>query len=372
MEKVPDLLAADSRALERRFGLPGPRKDFVLQLGGNDPNDLRKCIHKLSFHGYSFREINLNCGCPSIESGGASLFGASLMKDPTLTGDLLAAISDATGGDKTVVSLKCRTAVFEDIEEMQQNWNEERSYLRLIDYISEAERGGISHLVLHARPAILSGLSPTKNRQVPPIDYNVVEKIASAFPSLDVTLNGGIANMMQLESRLHHTEDDPKPVDSFMAGRWMLRRPLDMAMVQLRMEGPIEQKAERNSKAKAIALEAIKNYASFLLATTHGRADSTLSFDEMCLPLFLVAEQVRVDYESDEIEESQLGWLDGETLEEIFDSIAETIQRLEEMRKSKSTSFSSSSLEFNRLAKSFETLVGKKIVNKWKRNRSEL
>jgi hypothetical protein len=157
MEKVKDinnifLLTGNSAAaaLEKRFGSPYNQQQqrLTLQLGGNDPNTLEQCIKSLSQAGYSsgighaFDEINLNCGCPSIEAGGATDYGASLMKQPELTRVLIQAIHNAAAatassqptttttndnGDNvsprsptTTVSLKCRTAVYETVHDMEQ------------------------------------------------------------------------------------------------------------------------------------------------------------------------------------------------------------------------------------------------------------
>jgi tRNA dihydrouridine synthase A len=384
MEKVPDLVQTDAAALARRFGAPG-HKDIVLQLGGNDPAGIRRCIRHLSDRGYSFDEINLNCGCPSIESGGATLFGASLMKQPKLTRELIAAIGDSTAGSDTIVSLKCRTAVYDTVEDLQvgQEGRAEKDYLRLHEYIEQARQGGISHLVLHARPAILSGLSPTKNRQVPPIDYSCVEQVARDF-SLDVTLNGGIAGYSQLEQFITpgNSASDVPILPSYMAGRWMLRRPLDLALVQDKFlavtssdDGSPPAVLVPPSKA---AIDAVKDYSSYVMECVRSSSDSTPTLNDLLLPLFVVSEQLREDYDYEEDDDSNTNmhssdvWLEFEAMEEMYDCICETVQWLQDFRGTKQTKFSPHAMEFNKLTSSFKSLVGTKVAGKWKRNRSEL
>lgn len=375
MEKIPDLIQADTAALARRFGAPG-HKDVVLQLGGNDPADIRECVRYLFNHGYSFDEINLNCGCPSIEAGGATTFGASLMKQPQLTRELVAAISKATAESDTTVSLKCRIVVYDTLEDMErEDRAEDEDYHRLHDYIEQAQQGGISHVVLHARPAILAGLSPVKNRQVPPIDYSFVQRISQDFP-LDVTLNGGITGYSQLEQQLCQA-GTPAPLDascisSYMAGRWMLRRPLDLAAVQY---GFLDDKSLMLLPPSDAGLAAVKDYTSYVMSCVQSSSDSVPTLNDLCLPLFIISEQLREDYEYEERADSNVHsnvTLDFEAMEGMYDCICETVQWLQEFRRAKQTRFSPDAMEFNKLSSSFKSLVGTKVAGKWKRNRSEL
>ena len=147
MEKVQDLLDADPAALERRFGSPGGIRNVVLQLGGNDPNKVGECIQRLHDSGYVFPELNLNCGCPSIESGGAANFGASLMRQPELTKDLITAMKESTPDD-TTISLKCRVAVYDTPDDMTSDNDgaySEKQYENLVNYIDHARQGGTSN-----------------------------------------------------------------------------------------------------------------------------------------------------------------------------------------------------------------------------------
>jgi tRNA dihydrouridine synthase A len=371
MEKVPDLISANAAGLERRFGTPG-FKDIVLQLGGNDPASLKGCLERLSDFGYSFSEINLNCGCPSIEAGGGATFGASLMKDPDLTRELLATISENKRNERTIVSLKCRVAVAETTDELLGETSREDSYQRLHHYVSEAEQGGISHLVLHARAAVLSGLSPTKNRKVPPLDYKKVERVAGNFP-FKVTLNGGINSISQLKEM---TQEIPQSViSSYMAGRWMLRRPLDLAKIQHEHSSHKMDDEDGLSDPSEEAIRAVKNYTNFLRLSVES-PKSSRALDELCLPLFLVTEQLREDY--DQLEEQDMEhsnvWLCDDDIERMHTNIAETVAWLQEFRgnKKKNKTMSADIVDLKKLSLAFKGIVGTKVANKWKRNRAEL
>lgn len=111
MEKIGDV---DSReALIRRFGNPDEvlEAGVVLQLGGNDPETVRRVLRRAVEMGYRFGAVNLNCGCPSVESGGAATFGASLMRQPELTRHLLRAVREEVPPE-TTVSVKARIGSF--------------------------------------------------------------------------------------------------------------------------------------------------------------------------------------------------------------------------------------------------------------------
>ena len=345
----------DSKGWHRRFGSP---QDFenegltTLQVGGNDPRTLSECLKNLSSE-YHFHEVNLNCGCPSIESGGAATYGASLMKQPELTGELISAMRNSLP-DSTTVSLKCRIAALDHLDE---TLCPDRLYSDLHHYVATAQQAGISHLILHARPAILTGLSPVKNRQVPKLDYSVVERIAADFPSLDITMNGGITGLEELVG----TSDS---VSSFMAGRWMLRRPFDLLDVQSHfLGGTIESIEGRAQKA-------VEDYFASLMLTS----STSPLLQDACLPVFLITEQLREDHDAHFSESNvPLPSLSLEEIENIHASIVEGLQRVADLSgKRGKRELSASSINFKKLSNSFKGVVGTKVANKWKRNRAEL
>lgn len=228
----------------------------------------------------------------------------------------------------------------------------------------------MSHLVLHARPAVLTGLSPVKNRQVPQLNYAVVTRLARDFPTLQVTLNGGISGLSQFH-RLAEELSEETAMSSLMAGRWILRRPLDLALVSHRTG----THASKGGATCPSATNAVKKYTSFVRhcmeQSNKSKQAHVPALQELVLPIFMVSEQLREDYERSDYDDTQ-DRLDVTELESIYDTITEAVQWMEGFQGSKRTEFSPATLQFNRLSSSFKSLVGNKVVNKWKRNRSEL
>lgn len=346
MEKTSDLL---NGSFEKRFGEPG-HKNIVLQLGGNDVAEIAKCLVQLKKEGYTFDEVNLNCGCPSVESGGAGTYGASLMKKPELTRDLLQSIASTVD---CRVSLKCRTAVVETAEELERI-NEKENYAYLHNYIQHACAAGINH-------------SPPKNRQLPQLNYRVVEQIANDFPDIQVTLNGGIRSISDLETLLSRDSR----IASHMAGRLMLKRPLDLAIVDSRFLSNDSRYDKRLSTC-------IDNYSANVERMMHSKNSPTLS--DLCLPLYLVSEQLQEDYglvESDCVDHTTIrkeDILQECEFDQLYDSIKNAIELIIALANggSKPKKPFPQYTNFKKLSASFKGIVGTKVANKWKRNRSEL
>jgi tRNA-dihydrouridine synthase len=408
MEKLDDIFPKTESvdylfdALEKRLGPPDKYYDpknndddeanLVLQLGTNDPQRLRACVEHTMERYDNIKEINLNCGCPAIESGGASTYGASLMKDARLTGQLVEAVRKGLEKFKSAkrpcpdVSVKCRIGVFESDNDMRPLEGSDHEYLK--DYVSTIHKNGANHVILHARPAILSGLSPVKNRIVPKLDYGFVERIASEFEGkMDVTLNGGITSLSQLRSFQERSSSSSSSsssskISSYMAGRWCLRRPLDLVGVEaLLKEEEWVSITTGSSSSLPLIQNAIQQYvddairiASDLSSRTH---KPTLS--ELCLPLFLITEQLKddYDYEEDEMQDGSVAErpiLTYGDIESLYDVLQDGVAQIEEVSNSgtKKKKKQGDSINFKRLSSSFKSLVGTKVANKWKRNRAEL
>lgn len=175
---------------------------IALQLGGSDPNELAKAAVIGSKYGYD--EINLNVGCPSdrVQSG---TFGAVLMKTPEVVAKCCKEMIDAVDIEVTV---KCRVGVD------QQDPNE--TLPKFLDYISNA---GVTRVIIHARKAILSGLSPKQNRNVPPLNYEIVYRMKELFPNLHISLNGGIQSLQEAKVHLDNG------IDGIMIGRAAYQKP---------------------------------------------------------------------------------------------------------------------------------------------------
>ena len=175
---------------------------IALQLGGSDPNELAKAAVIGSKYGYD--EINLNVGCPSdrVQSG---TFGAVLMKTPEVVAKCCKKMIDAVDIEVTV---KCRVGVD------QQDPNE--TLPKFLEYISNA---GVTRVIIHARKAILSGLSPKQNRNVPPLNYEIVYRMKELFPNLHISLNGGIQSLQEAKVHLDNG------IDGIMIGRAAYQKP---------------------------------------------------------------------------------------------------------------------------------------------------
>lgn len=153
---------------------------IALQLGGSDPVELAKAARLGEQAGYD--EINLNVGCPSdrVQSGS---FGAVLMLQPELVAECVAAMREAVSVEVTV---KCRIGVDEQDPE-----------IILPDFLQQISKAGCTRVIIHARKAWLQGLSPKENRDIPPLDYDLVLRMKQHFPNLHISINGGITSLDQ-------------------------------------------------------------------------------------------------------------------------------------------------------------------------------
>ncbi|WP_371876861.1 tRNA dihydrouridine(20/20a) synthase DusA [Phenylobacterium sp. LH3H17] len=185
----------------------------ALQLGGSDPADLVAAARIGEAEGYD--EINLNVGCPSdrVQSG---RFGACLMREPELVAECMAAMGAAV---KVPVTVKCRIGVDDQAPE--------ESLFRLVDLCAQA---GVTTFIVHARKALLKGLSPKENRDVPPLDYPLVHRLKRERPDLTIAINGGIGS---LDAALEHLE----VMDGVMLGRAAYHAPGLLGQVDRRVFG---------------------------------------------------------------------------------------------------------------------------------------
>ncbi|WP_240476746.1 tRNA dihydrouridine(20/20a) synthase DusA [Geminicoccus roseus] len=160
---------------ERHLAFSPEEHPVALQLGGSEPDALAASAKLGLAHGYD--EINLNCGCPSprVQKGA---FGACLMREPELVADCVRAMREAVA---VPVTVKHRIGVDDD-EEWPTLW-------RFVTTVAEA---GCTVFVVHARKAWLKGLSPKENREIPPLRYELVERLKAERPDLTIVLNGGL------------------------------------------------------------------------------------------------------------------------------------------------------------------------------------
>jgi len=311
------------------------------------------------------------------------------------------------------VSVKTRIAALDTPEDMEGDVGDdgrggvrpdldEGRYETLCRYLDKIRDGGADHVILHARPAVLSGLSPSKNRIVPRLNYGFVEQAAKDFPDLRVTLNGGIASLSDLESILANggvvgVEDGephrgnmflPGRVASHMAGRWMLRRPLDLAAVQSRYLSPVDSNPRSRAAGEEgrFAMRAVRSYLEYMEKEISGKGARTAACPttaELLLPVYLVVEQLREDYDlllHDEIDANSEATVEASMsvndMESVYEMVVDAFEWLEDItggrKRKKSKIPSHDTFNFKKLAAAFKGLVGTKVANKWKRNRAEL
>lgn len=185
----------------------------ALQLGGSDPDAMAQSAELVQQWGYD--EVNINVGCPSdrVQSGS---FGACLMQNPQLVADNVKQMQAAVD---IPVTVKCRIGVDEQ-DPREALW-------ALVDASANA---GCKVFLVHARKAWLKGLSPKENRDVPPLDYDLVYQLKADFPELDIIINGGISTIEDSLAHLNH-------VDGVMMGREAYSNPYIMARVDQEIYG---------------------------------------------------------------------------------------------------------------------------------------
>ena len=181
---------------------------IALQLGGSDPKDLAYCA-KLADR-YHYDEVNLNCGCPSerVQNG---KFGACLMAEPQLVAECIDAMKQAVS---IPVTVKTRIGI-----------DDQDSYQFLTDFIGPIAEKGCDTFIIHARKALLDGLSPAENRTVPPLRWDVAHRLKRDFPDLTIILNGGIKTVEDIQKSLEH-------IDGVMIGREAYHNPYFLADVE--------------------------------------------------------------------------------------------------------------------------------------------
>jgi tRNA-dihydrouridine synthase A len=194
----------------------------ALQLGGSDPEELAAAARIGAEAGYD--EINLNCGCPSdrVASGA---FGACLMHEPTLVADCVAAMRAAV---QVPVTVKMRIGVVgasaRDARAAVAAYDES-DFEMLCGFVGRVRDAGGAVAIVHARKAVLRGLSPKDNREIPPLRYDVVRRLGEAFPGLPIVVNGGVRDAARAMEMLEWC-------DGVMLGREAYHRPFVLAELQ--------------------------------------------------------------------------------------------------------------------------------------------
>jgi tRNA-dihydrouridine synthase A len=201
---------------ERYLNFNKEEHPVALQLGGSDPKAMATCAKMAEDFGYD--EVNINVGCPSdrVQNGA---FGACLMAEPELVAENVSAIQNSVD---IPVTVKNRIA----IDEMDE-------YQCLPKFIETVSQAGCKTFIVHARKAWLKGLSPKQNRDVPPLNYELVYQMKRDFPELEIIINGGIKTIEQSKQHLEY-------VDGVMVGRDAYHNPYMMNQVDEYLYGEAE------------------------------------------------------------------------------------------------------------------------------------
>lgn len=213
---------------DRLLAFDAGEQPVALQVGGCDPTDMALAARVAADYGYA--EININVGCPSdrVQNGA---FGACLMAEPARVADCVSAMRAAA---PLPVTVKTRIGI-----------DHQDDYGFLHAFADQVADAGCEALIVHARKAWLSGLSPKANREVPPLDYERVYRLKRDFPALRVVLNGGIDTLDQAAIAL-------KQVDGVMIGRAAYQRPWLLAGVDRQLFGERGESVTRHDAIRAL------------------------------------------------------------------------------------------------------------------------
>lgn len=203
MVTAPALVHGDA---DRLLEFNDAEHPVALQIGGSDPEQLAQATRLGCDAGYD--EVNINIGCPSdrVQSG---RFGACLMQEPALVADCVSAMIEASTGAE--ITVKCRIGV-----------DEQDPHAVLPAFVETISARGIKSFAIHARKAWLDGLSPKQNRDIPPLDYDLVHQIKRDRPDLEIVLNGGLQSFDQATSHID------QGLDGVMIGRVAYHNPMEI------------------------------------------------------------------------------------------------------------------------------------------------
>jgi tRNA-dihydrouridine synthase A len=245
--------------LERHLRFDPAEHPLALQLGGSEPEELARCA-RLGRH-WGYDEINLNCGCPS-ERVQRGAFGACLMAEPQLVADCVKAMQDAVD---VPVTVKHRLGI---------DRIEEHDFVHR--FVETLARAGCRTFIVHARNAVLKGLSPRDNRAVPPLRYAAVYRLKHEFPALDIVINGGIQSQGEIAGHLAQ-------VDGVMLGRAAYHDPYCLARADAALWGGVPatriavgEAMYRYASRETAAGTPLRAIARHLLGLFHGQPRARL------------------------------------------------------------------------------------------------
>ena len=239
----------------------------------------------------------MNCGCPSIESNAP--YGAALMRRPADVANILDHMAHVLQGEAPV-SIKCRVGVL-----ASSDGGLTEDYASFADFIGRVTASGACRrVVVHARAAVLKGFSPADNREVPPLRYDFVTRLATDFPHLHIVLNGGIGSCRDVES----IENTRGGLAGVMAGRWCLRSPFDLLLLR---------------KDALHANSIVHAYAAYAL--TQMQIVSRDEASDIILPIALIFLSIERQINAALIDDDEC--MDEEALEELYELAWTIIER---------------------------------------------
>lgn len=236
--------------LDRFLAFPPEQHPIVLQIGGNNLENIAKATQLANAYGYD--EINLNCGCPSPKVAGHGCFGVRLMLDPKFVGQATSVIASNTD---VPVTVKCRIGV-----------DDHDSYNELCDFMyTVSMTSPTKHFIIHSRKALLNGISPAENRTIPPLKYEYYLGLVRDFPSLKFTINGGINSVEEVNAALRDGAHGVMVGRAAYNNPWQLLRQVDSAVYG----------APRNVLTRREVLEKYQDYGDSVLGK-HGNNRPTV------------------------------------------------------------------------------------------------
>ena len=266
--------------VERHLRFNEEEHPVALQLGGSEPDELAHCAKLGERYGYD--EINLNIGCPS-ERVQRGAFGACLMAEPLLVSEC---IQRMLGEIQVPVTVKHRIG----LDRM-----EDYGFVR--DFVGTVSGAGCRTFIVHARNAVLKGLSPKENREIPPLKYDYVYRLKQDFPDLEIVINGGISSEEEIQVHLAH-------VDGVMLGRAAYHNPWLLA-------DPGKTRAEVVGRMAAYCREqrdpdfGLRHVTRHMLGLYHGERRARLWRRLLCDPARLAANDAGLLLEALEVVEGR-------------------------------------------------------------------
>jgi len=265
---------------ERHLAFDPAEHPLGAQLGGSEPEELAQCARLAAERGYD--EINLNVGCPS-ERVQRGAFGACLMAEPGLVADCVRAMRAAV---QVPVTVKHRLGI-----------DRVESHEFVHDFVAAVAAAGCRTFIVHARNAVLKGLSPKENREVPRLRHEEVYRLKRDFPGLEIVINGGITERDAIESHLKH-------VDGVMLGRAAYHNPWLMARPGLARAEVVRGMHEYAAR-EAAAGTPLRHIGRHMLGLFHGHPRARLWRRMLCDPARLGRNDPRLLVEALEAVQSE-------------------------------------------------------------------